>query len=570
MPVVEERPPPAAILEALESLALRLPSERPRYLAEGLWRTESTVVDDFEACRTRLSQREAIITYAKGQPTQRLTYGELGSVVDRIAGALIELGVQPFEVVSVQLPNCWQFSAIALACSKIGAVLNPIIPIHRRREVSFIAELVASRVVFASARFRNFDYGRMYRDIAEDVDTLEHIVLLGAEGPAADARSFEDFVLDVPWEDRHAAALRERRPHPDQPADLQFTSGTTGEPKSVGHTFNTQAARVAALHEALELRQDDRVLMSSTLAHSTGLLYGHLTPLTKGMTAVYQDVWDAEQAVDIIATEGVTWTFGSTAFVLDLIAAQGRRSQPLTTLRYFVCGGAPIPAAVVAEADRVLGARLMAVWGMTENGAATCTRVSDPFDAAAESDGHPCRGMELKIVDDVGRECPPGQEGHLLSRGASQMLGYAFRPERTKEAVDSEGWLRTGDLGRLDEEGRLRITGRAKELIIRGGENVPVVEVEAVLFSHPAVAELVLVGYPDPRLGERACAIVVPTDPAEPPTLETLTNHLEAEGVSKTYWPERLRVVSSLPRTMSGKVQRFKLQEVAKSVETYE
>jgi len=178
--------------------------------------------------------------------------------------------------------------------------------------------------------------------------------------------------------------------------------------------------------------------------------------------------------------------------------------------------------------------------------------------------------MELKVVDDSGFPLPPGREGQLLSRGASQMLGYAFRPEHTKEAVDPDGWLRTGDLGRLDAQGNLRITGRAKEIIIRGGENVPVVEIESLLFEHPTVAEVVIIGFADDRLGERACAVVVPAAADSPPSLEMLKAHLEAEGVSKTYWPERLRVVPALPRTMSGKVQRFKLRELARDEESEE
>lgn len=554
---------PDEIREQMAELAVSIPeATRNSYYQKGWWR-DATVLDDFRRTCERFPGKTAIVTFRSTGEVEKLDYAQLGSHVNRISGALIHMGVRPRDVVSIQLPNWWQFVAIALAAMRVGAAVNPIIPIHRAREVSFIAGLLRSKVIFATRQFRGFDHADMLAKLAPDLPHLTERVIIGAgDLPREMGLSFEADVLGRDWESSYLPEIDSRHVHPDQVADLQFTSGTTGEPKGVVHTHNTQFARARALYESLDLDDTDVVFMPSTLAHSTGFVYGFVTAVMRGMTAVYQDVWEPKRALDIIASEGVTWSFGSTSFATDLIKAQRGAGRDLSAFKYFVSGGAAIPPAVVKDAGDVLAARLIACWGMTENGGVTFTPLEAPGLAAAESDGRPVPWMQVKIVDPVtGQEVPVGATGKLKVRGASQMLGYARRPNLTRMAVDADNWFDTGDLAYRDASGNIRIRGRTKDIIVRGGENIPVVEIEALLYRHPKIDDVVIVGYPDERLGERACAVVIAAAGANP-TLEDLKSYLEEQGVSKTYWPERLEIVSELPRTLSGKIQKFRIKEL--------
>ncbi len=535
---------------------------RERFYGLGWWR-DSTVIDDFGKAWRRLPEKDALVTNRTEDGTsERKSYGEYAALVERAAGALVELGVEPGDVVSVQMPNWWQFNVMLLATFRAGASFNPILPAHRKRDVRFVTDLLGSKVLVLPERFRRFAYAEMARELVAEGNQVGKVVIVGGT-PQGEELSFEEFVLGHPWEEVHAAELARRRADPDQLAELMFTSGTTGEPKGVAHTHNTQFARARSIFQTLGLTSEDVAFVPSTVAHSTGLVYGCITPAMFGMKAVYQDIWDAEAALEIIEREGVTWSFVTTTFVVDMIRAQERSPRDLSSLRYLVCGGAAIPPAVAIQAKDVLGTRLMAVWGMTENGAVTCTQPAEHLLEAAESDGRPCPWMELKVVDpDTRQALGPGEVGELMARGASQMLGYIKRPSLTAHAFDDQGWFLTGDLARLDAQGHLRVTGRLKDIIVRGGENIPVAEVEAALYEHPDLLDVAVVAYPDDRLGERACAFVVQR-PGRQVTLEDRTAYLDGLGVAKVYWPERVEAISEMPYTLTGKVKKFELRALA-------
>ena len=250
---------------------------------------------------------------------------------------------------------------------------------------------------------------------------------------------------------------------------------------------------------------------------------------------------------------------GATPFLRDLTYLETDAS--LRSLRLFIAAGAPIPRALVRDARGRLGCAISAGWGMTENGMVTCNGLHDAEEKIFGSDGAPLAGMELLVVDDQGAPVAPGVEGDLLVRGPSLFVGYVKRPQFTADAHTAEGWFRTGDRGTLDPEGYLAITGRSKDLIIRGGENIPVVEVENLLYTHPKIAGVAIVAMPDPRLGERACAVVIPRE-HERITLEDITAYLEAHQLARQKFPERLELVSEFPMTPSGKVQKFKLRDL--------
>jgi cyclohexanecarboxylate-CoA ligase len=545
------------------------PEAEAEYRRRGWWR-EETLLDDFLAVARARPDTPAVVSYRAGRAEPEVhTYGELERASRRSAAALIDLGVQPGEAVSLQLPNSWEFAALAYGILRVGAVVNPLVPIFRHRELSFILGRTGSRVLAVPDRFRNHDHRSMALDLAAEIDTLEHVVVVGEE--TTGAIDFADAIAGRPAGGRAhrspghpdlEAELAARRPAADDLIQIMFTSGTTGEPKGVLHSHNTVRSGGRAVAEIYGLGPDDPVFMASTLAHQTGYCYGMLTPLAMGATVVYQDVWDPEQALDAIQAQGVVWTLSATAFAMDLVAAQRRNPRDLSRFRYFVCGGAPIPPKVVEDAAEVLGAELVAVWGMTENMIVTTTRPGDPVELVSDSDGTPVDHMEIRVLGVDGQPVAVGEKGSLQCRGPSQALGYFHRDDLYAEASPDGDWFDTGDVARLRPDGGIRIVGRTKDLVIRGGENVPVAEVEDLLLRHPAVAEVGVVAVPDDRLGERACAVVTPENGAEPPTLPDLTRFLEECGMARQFWPERLVLMDEMPHTPSGKIQKYKLREL--------
>jgi acyl-CoA synthetase (AMP-forming)/AMP-acid ligase II len=299
--------------------------------------------------------------------------------------------------------------------------------------------------------------------------------------------------------------------------------------------------------------------MASTLGHQTGYLYGYCMNLLLGASAVWMDVWNVEEAARLIEAERVTFTMGATPFLRDLTYTQAPRD--LASLRVFISAGAPIPRRLVKDARERLKCVISAGWGMTENGLVTCNGLDDPEEKAFTTDGVPLPGMELRVVDEAGRELPRVGEGDLLVRGPAQFAGYFNRPEFTADGHTADGWFKTGDRATLDRDGYVSITGRTKDVIIRGGENIPVVEVENLLYTHPKVAGVAIVAMDDPRLGERACAVVIPRE-GQSLTLPEITAFLEGQQLARQKFPERLEIVSEFPMTPSGKVQKYRLRQL--------
>ncbi|TDD22602.1 AMP-binding protein [Nonomuraea diastatica] len=523
--------------------------------AAGWWR-EETILDDLRHAAAAQPAKPALVCYQDGGVVS-VTYAELAALTDRLAGNLLRLGVRRGDVVSLQLPNSWQLVVSILGCARIGAVAGPIVPIMRRREVEFMTRLTGSPVYIAAAEFRGFSYAEMSAEVAAAVPTLRHRVLVGG-GPGA-----LDFDRDLLAHEPPAADLDVLEAGPDDPAQLIFTSGTTGEPKGVVHSHNTLYAMNRAQADVLGLTGAEVTAMGSPTTHQAGYTWNFVMPLLLGATAVQVDAWNPARMLEILQERAVTFFMGAPTFLSDLIEAQRAAPRDLSALRTFATGSAPIAPSLVEDAGEVLGCRVYALWGMSENGCVTITRPEDPPLRAAGSDGTAVPGMEVRIVDRQGCPVPAGEPGLLQVRGASQCLGYYRRPEVYAASVTADGWFDTGDLARDDGHGGIRITGRVKDVIMRGAENIPVVEVEGALLQHPALRDVAVVGYPDERLGERACAVVVTA--GAPPTLDDLRVHLSALGMAKQYWPERLEIVPSLPRTPSGKIQKFTLRDALRN-----
>jgi cyclohexanecarboxylate-CoA ligase len=516
-----------------------------------------TLLEYFDEAVAAHPDRQAVVGYVEAIGGRYpLTYAELAERVDRIAAGLLDLGVAPGQVVSAQLPNWWQLAAVHLACLRVGAVTNALMSIFRKRELTFMLGLAESVLLLTPETFNGFDHAALAAELQAELPTLAHVVAVRPEGGGA----FDEVLAARTSTETDRAEFARRAPSPDDVTQLAYTSGTTGEPKGVMVTSNTALCNVRDFADRLGITADDTVLMASPLAHQTGFLYGLMMPILRGTPVVLQDVWRPARATEIIRSESVSFSMASTPFLTDLAGQAEADPDAFASFRLFLCAGAPVPRDLVRRATKAMNARISSGWGMSEMGAVTVTGPDDPDERVFETDGSPLPGVELRILALDGTVAGPDEEGRLQLRADSLFGGYLKRPDL--RGLDAEGWFDTGDLARIDAEGYLRITGRSKDIIIRGGENVPVVEIENLIYGHPDVAEVALVAMPDPRLGERACAFVVPRAGVGPLTLEAVTAHLLAQGTARQYLPERLEVVDALPRTLTGKIQKFKLRDL--------
>lgn len=524
---------------------------------KGFWHGK-TVNDYFAACIAAGPDKLALTSISVPSGDRRdLTWAELDRLADRAAVGLSRLGVVKNDVVSCQLPNGWQFVATYLGCARLGAVFNPVMHIFRERELNFMLKHGETKVFVIPKLFRGFDHEQMVDGMLPDLPHLSHVLVSGGEG----ARDLEGLLFDPALDDEPELAQIVSRslPGANDVCQLIYTSGTTGEPKGVMHTANTMYSNLVPYADRLHLDADDVILMASPMAHQTGFMYGLLMPIQLQARTVVMDLWDKTISARVVAEEGVTFTMASTPFLMDLAAAVEEAKSDCSSLRIFLCAGTAIPGPVVERAQSVLGAKIVSAWGMTENGAVTLTSPEDPDDRSINSDGLPLAGMELQVRRADGSEAGAGEEGELFVRGCSNFGGYLKRPQWNN--VDAEGWFDTGDIARKDAEGYIRICGRSKDIIIRGAENIPVVEVESVLFKHPAISTVAIVGYPDERLGERACAFVV-LRPGQSFSFEDMQAFLKEHHFSRNYWPERLEICDALPSTASGKIQKFALRKI--------
>src|SRR5437868_6419669 len=396
----------------MEFDAVLLPPRRARMVAQGLWH-DRTINDDLDACLAACPDKLALTALRVEEgATLRFTYREMARMADRIAVGLSRLGVGRNDVVACQLPNWWQFTLTYLACSRIGAVMNPLMHIFRERELSFMLKHGEAKVVIVPKTFRGFDFERMLVDLQPALPDLKQIVVVDGAG----SDSFEALLSGPAWENEPDAhdILTCSRPGPDDVMQLIYTSGTTGEPKGVMHSANTTMANIIPYAQRLRLGAGDVVLMASPMAHQTGFMYGLMMPIVLKASAVLQDIWEPKQAIELIRAERASFTMASTPFLTDLAKTVAETGNEVPSLRTFLCAGAPIPGPLVEQAHQVLGTKIVSAWGMTENGAVTLIQPDDDDARAASTDGLALPGVELKVVDELGQALPPDQAGRLL------------------------------------------------------------------------------------------------------------------------------------------------------------
>jgi cyclohexanecarboxylate-CoA ligase len=514
------------------------------YRARGAWRGE-TVWHAFAATAARHATRTALVDGA-----ERITFADLARRAERAAGALATVGIGAGDAVAVHLPNWWETVVVLLALARVGAVAVPIPMIAREREARFILGTSGARLLVLPGVLRGHDHRALAAAVRGDLPALAHVVTVRSE-PGPGMRAWESVPaapLPAPAGDAEAIAL------------LMYTSGTTADPKGVLHSHETLLAEARSLGPVHALGPHDVVLMPSPLTHVSGLNHAVLVPAVHGTCAVLMERWDAAQALALVARERVTYMVGAPTFLRDLAHHPDLSATDVSSFRLFSCGGADVDPTLVREGAARLGCVAKRIYGSTEFPTVTTTGPDDPPARRMDSDGRAIGAAELRVVDDAEQDLPAGGEGEILARGPELFLGY-HDAAANAEAFTADGWFRTGDLGVLDAAGYLHITGRRKDIIIRKGENISAREIEDLLATHPAVAEVAVVGVPDAAAGEIACAVVRLRAGAAVPSLAALVDHLLASGLSKRKLPERLEIVDDFPRTPSGKIVKRTLRD---------
>jgi acyl-CoA synthetase (AMP-forming)/AMP-acid ligase II len=482
-----------------------------------------------------------------------VSYGAIALLARRLVGALRDLGLREGEVVSFQLPNWPEACAIDIACSALGLVVNPIVPIYRDHELRFILHDARTRLIFVPDRYRSIDYAAMLLSLQRDLPDLAHVVTVRASAPVPGTLAWEALVQCSP-------ASLDSLPDidPNSVKCRLYTSGTTGFPKAVLHSHNTLRRIADNSIEHGGICADDVMVMPSPVTHITGYSSGINLPYVSEARTAFMTRWDANAAIDFVNRVGGTLTVGATPFLQELLEAAERRGETLPTMRQFSCGGAAVPPQLVARAWRVMPGCITArVYGSTEAPIITLGWRDNP-ELAATTDGH-VWNYEVRILDNDGCEVPPGTDGEIAARGPGMFLGYADAQQHA-EAHTPDGFFLTGDIGHLTAEGAIRITDRKKDIIIRGGENLSAKEIEDVLHAHPSVREAAVVAMPHERLGEGVCAFVILREGAQGLTLADVATHCEDARLARQKTPERLIVVDELPRTPSGKIRKDRLR----------
>jgi len=516
--------------------------------ASGIWRN-LTLADQLDNV---LAKNPDKVLFIEGG--RNVTAAEMARQARALASALQRRGLVAGDVVSFELPNWPETVAIDLACAMLGLVCNPIIPIYRDAEVTYILRDAGTRAFFIPTTFRNFDYAEMVARHRAELPGLEHVITV--RGQADGAETFEDLLAEGnpdgfvrPEVDPNAVKL------------IMYTSGTTGRPKGVLHSHNTIDTEIQAISKFLSLDDSDVILMPSPVSHITGYLYGIQMPFTLNAPAVFMETWNAAGAADLIDKHGVTFTIAATVFLQELTDFARRNERRLPSLRYFPSGGAPVPPEVIHNAHKAFARCVCSrVYGSTEAPTVTLgVNSREEEHLGATTEGY-IVGHEVKIVDPAtGEEVGTGVEGEILTRGPEMCLGYAA-DDHNAEAFEPDGYFHTGDLAMMTGDGAMVITGRSKDLIIRGGENISPREVEDALHEHPAIHEAAVVAMPHERMGETGCAYVVLEDGATL-NFEEMVAFLGGTGMAKQKYPERLEIIDEFPRTAAGKIRKNVLRD---------
>ena len=519
-----------------------------RYEADGWWNDDT--LGAMVASWLAGAPTATVDIWSKVRPWHG-TYADIDDEARRLVALLRDSGVEPGSVVAFQLPN-WREAVVSFAALAMGGyVLVPIVHIYGRKEVSFILRQSRAVAYLSPVSYGHVDYAAIVDESAPDTLRLHVVVGDGECGVAPNG------VARVRWDALHALPPATELPTTaaDAVAVLAYTSGTTSDPKGVIHDHRTMLSELR--HMAGWITPGRPNLMGSPVTHATGMIGAVLGPLKVGSDIHLLDRWDPGHALEVMLEAGIGGGTGASVFLAGLLDHPSFSAAHAANMRRVGLGGAPVPVAL-GERAASHGIAIIRAYGSTEHPSTTGSQFTDSADIRHRTDGPPMPGVELRLLDDDGTEVPAGTPGEIHSRGPELCLGYT--DPALNSAFDADGWYRTGDIGVIDEHGCLTITDRAKDIIIRGGENLSPAEVEGALDGLAGLAEVAVVAAPDARLGEHACAVIRMQPGFEPVQLSDVSAHLEARGLARQKWPEELRIVTDFSRTASGKIRKVDLR----------
>ena len=522
---------------------------RAAYRQQGLW-GDASLADYWQQTARAMPDKIAVVDNHGAS----YTYSALDHAASCLANWMLAKGIESGDRIAFQLPGWCEFTVIYLACLKIGAVSVPLLPSWREAELVWVLNKCQAKMFFAPTLFKQTRPVDLILPLQNQLPQLQQIVGVDKLAPATSSLSLSQIIAD------NTPLTTAITTHGDELAAVLFTSGTEGLPKGVMLTHNNILASERAYCARLNLTWQDVFMMPAPLGHATGFLHGVTAPFLIGARSVLLDIFTPAACLALLEQQRCTCMLGATPFVYDLLNVLEKQPADLSALRFFLCGGTTIPKKVARECQQ-RGIKLLSVYGSTESSPHAVVNLDDPLSRFIHTDGYAAAGVEIKVVDDARKTLPPGCEGEEASRGPNVFMGYFDEPELTARALDEEGWYYSGDLCRMDEAGYIKITGRKKDIIVRGGENISSREVEDILLQHPKIHDACVVAMPDERLGERSCAYVVLKAPHHSLSLEEVVAFFSRKRVAKYKYPEHIVVIEKLPRTASGKIQKFLLRK---------
>ncbi|HFL8850330.1 TPA: medium-chain fatty-acid--CoA ligase [Escherichia coli] len=522
---------------------------RAAYRQQGLW-GDASLADYWQQTARAMPDKIAVVDNHGAS----YTYSALDHAASCLANWMLAKGIESGDRIAFQLPGWCEFTVIYLACLKTGAVSVPLLPSWREAELVWVLNKCQAKMFFAPTLFKQTRPVDLILPLQNQLPQLQQIVGVDKLAPATSSLSLSQIIAD------NTSLTTAITTHGDELAAVLFTSGTEGLPKGVMLTHNNILASERAYCARLNLTWQDVFMMPAPLGHATGFLHGVTAPFLIGARSVLLDIFTPDACLALLEQQRCTCMLGATPFVYDLLNVLEKQPADLSALRFFLCGGTTIPKKVARECQQ-RGIKLLCVYGSTESSPHAVVNLDDPLSRFMHTDGYAAAGVEIKVVDDARKTLPPGCEGEEASRGPNVFMGYFDEPELTARALDEEGWYYSGDLCRMDEAGYIKITGRKKDIIVRGGENISSREVEDILLQHPKIHDACVVAMPDERLGERSCAYVVLKAPHHSLSLEEVVAFFSRKRVAKYKYPEHIVVIEKLPRTASGKIQKFLLRK---------
>ncbi|MGH3824767.1 MAG: AMP-binding protein [Pseudonocardiaceae bacterium] len=511
-----------------------------------------TIGDNFDRTVARCGEREALVDPPSGR---RWTYSQVRAEIDALAHGLLGAGIGKGDRVGIWAPNCPEWLFIQYATAKIGAILVTINPAYRTNELQYVLNQAGIRLLIAARSFKTADYAALISDVRPRCAALETVVLI--DSPEWEA-------LPVPDGDVNTLAATQARLSADDPINIQYTSGTTGFPKGATLSHHNILNNGYFVGELCGYTEADRICVPVPLYHCFGMVMGNLAATSHGACLVYPaPSFEPAATLRAVAQQRCTSLYGVPTMFIAMLADPGFESHDLSSLRTGIMAGSPCPVEVMKQVVERMGMTEVTIcYGMTETSpVSTQTQADDTLERRVSTVGTVHPHLEVKIIDpDTGRTVPRGAPGELCTRGYSVMLGYWEQPERTAEVIDQARWMHTGDIAVMDPEGYLNITGRIKDMIIRGGENIYPREIEEFLYTHPDILDAQVIGVPDARYGEELCAWVRLRPGAPQLTTEALRDYA-AGKLAHFKIPRYVCVVEEFPMTVTGKVRKVEMRE---------